>query len=243
MPWKDGGPLPFAQMQRRIGRKVLGPKILLEVPVVLVAFDLLEWGGEDVREQSVEWRRGRLEEAISGKPAMVASPLVRASSWEDLAMQRGQARERRVEGLMLKRLGSPYRAGRKRGDWWKWKIEPYSVDAVLIYAQPGNGRRASLFTDYTFGIWDRGELVPDEVVVAIVSDRIDHTWMFRHPRKTCEAFAAATLQNSPLHNQPVPEFKTLEELQRWFTPLVSEEEAFRDKGSPFAKVIPLHPGN
>jgi DNA ligase-1 len=91
---------------------------------------------------------------------LVASPLVRAASWEELAATRSQARERRVEGLMLKRLGSPYRVGRKRGDWWKWKIEPYSVDAVLIYAQPGNGRRASLFTDYTFGVWDQGELTP-----------------------------------------------------------------------------------
>jgi DNA ligase-1 len=160
MPWMDGRPLPFAEMQRRIGRKELGPKILAEVPVVLVTFDVLEYAGEDVRERPIEWRRARLEEAIAGKPALVASPLIRAGSWEELAATRSQARERRVEGLMLKRLGSPYRVGRKRGDWWKWKIEPYSVDAVLIYAQPGNGRRASLFTDYTFGVWDQGELTP-----------------------------------------------------------------------------------
>ena len=160
MPWKEGLPLPFAEMQRRIGRKELGPKILSEVPVVLVAFDLLEFGGEDVRDRPLEWRRARLEEVIAGRPALVVSPIVHAGSWEELARQRSQARERRVEGLMLKRIGSPYRVGRKRGDWWKWKIEPYSVDAVLIYAQPGNGRRASLFTDYTFGVWQGGELVP-----------------------------------------------------------------------------------
>ncbi len=160
MPWKDGTPLPFAEMQRRIGRKELGPKILSEVPIVLVAFDLLEFGGEDVRERPLKWRRARLEEVIDGKQALVASPIVRAESWAELARERSQARERRVEGVMLKRLGSPYRVGRKRGDWWKWKIEPYSVDAVLIYAQPGNGRRASLFTDYTFGVWQGEELVP-----------------------------------------------------------------------------------
>ena len=163
LPWRDGMPMPFAQMQRRIGRKVLGPKILADVPVVILAYDLLEWQGADIRELPLEERRRRLAELAeatrdSGK--LVLSPVVEAASWEELAALRGQSRERRVEGFMLKRLGSPYRTGRRRGDWWKWKIEPYSVDAVLIYAQPGNGRRASLFTDYTFGVWDGDTLVP-----------------------------------------------------------------------------------
>jgi DNA ligase-1 len=91
---------------------------------------------------------------------MVLSPVIETESWEHLTALRQEARSRRVEGFMLKRRGSPYRVGRRRGDWWKWKIDPYSVDAVLIYAQPGNGKRASLFTDYTFGVWDNGELVP-----------------------------------------------------------------------------------
>jgi DNA ligase-1 len=160
MPWKSGTPLPFAQMQRRIGRKELTSKILAEVPAVLVSYDLLETDGEDVRERPLEWRRSRLEQVAGTKEALVLSPIVEAASWEELKALREQSRARRMEGLMLKRRGSPYRVGRRRGDWWKWKIEPYSVDAVLIYAQPGNGRRASLFTDYTFGIWDRGELVP-----------------------------------------------------------------------------------
>jgi DNA ligase-1 len=160
MPWKHGMPLPFTQMQRRIGRKLLGNKILSEVPAVLVSFDLLELGGEDLRERPLEWRRERLAEIVEGKQSLVLSPLAEAVSWEELAAMRQESRSRGVEGLMLKRRGSPYRVGRRRGDWWKWKIEPYSVDAVLIYAQPGNGRRASLFTDYTFGIWDQGELVP-----------------------------------------------------------------------------------
>jgi DNA ligase-1 len=163
LPWDGSIPLPFAQMQRRIGRKVLGPKILADVPVVLLAYDLLEWRGEDIREWPLERRRAQLE-ALTGSLAttgrIVLSAAVPFGSWEVLAELRRQSRERRVEGFMLKRLGSPYRVGRKRGDWWKWKIEPYSVDCVLIYAQPGHGRRASLMTDYTFAVWDNGELVP-----------------------------------------------------------------------------------
>ena len=148
-------------MQRRIGRKVLGPKILAEVPVVLVAYDLLELNGEDIRERPLEWRRASLESIAPPDSALVVSPTVqRAHVGRHCAQLREQSRARKVEGFMLKRLGSPYRVGRRRGDWWKWKIDPYSVDCVLIYAQPGNGRRASLFTDYTFGVWDEGKLVP-----------------------------------------------------------------------------------
>jgi DNA ligase-1 len=170
MPWKNGAPLPFAQMQRRIGRKVLGPKILADVPVVLVAYDLLEHNGQDIREQPLEWRRAHLESIAPKDSALVLSPVVSGASWEELGAIRNESRERKVEGFMLKRLGSPYRVGRKRGDWWKWKIDPYSVDAVLIYAQPGNGRRASLFTDYTFGVWDEGKLVPFAKAYSGLSD-------------------------------------------------------------------------
>jgi len=163
LPWKEGSPLPFAQMQRRIGRKVLGAKILAEVPVVLLAYDLLEWGGADVREWPLERRRGQLRELVESLGStgrIVLSEEVPFATWEELAEKRLASRDRGVEGFMLKRLGSPYRVGRKRGDWWKWKIEPWSVDCVLIYAQAGSGRRASLLTDYTFGVWDKGELVP-----------------------------------------------------------------------------------
>ena len=163
MPWKDGRPMEFARLQRRIGRKVLGPKILGDVPVVLMAYDLLEFETEDIREHPLEWRRERLAELVrrtEHSRAIVLSECVKAASWQELRELRGESRQRRVEGFMLKRLGSPYRVGRRRGDWWKWKIQPYSIDAVLIYAQPGSGRRASLFTDYTFAVWDGGELVP-----------------------------------------------------------------------------------
>jgi DNA ligase-1 len=160
LPWKDGAPLPFTQMQRRIGRKVLSAKILAEVPVVLVAYDLLELNGEDIRERPLELRRASLQALAPRDSAMVVSPVIAGTDWDKLRELREESRGRKVEGFMLKRLGSPYRVGRRRGDWWKWKINPYSVDCVLIYAQPGNGRRASLFTDYTFGVWDDGKLVP-----------------------------------------------------------------------------------
>jgi DNA ligase-1 len=149
-------------LQRRIGRKTLGKKLLAEVPVVLLAYDLLEDARRDIRELSLEERRARLE-IIGRETASVAlrlSPVVTGRSWEELARRRAESRARNVEGLMLKRHASPYRVGRVRGDWWKWKIEPYTIDAVLILAQRGSGKRASLYTDYTFGLWDDGKLVP-----------------------------------------------------------------------------------
>ena len=170
LPWRGGEPLPFTQMQRRIGRKVLGQRILAEVPVVLLAFDLLEFTGRDVRAEPLEWRRSQLEKFAPPESALVLSPLIRVGSWEELKELRQESRRRKVEGFMLKRFGSLYRVGRRRGDWWKWKIEPYSVDAVLIYAQPGNGRRANLFTDYTFGIWASGQLVPFAKAYSGLSD-------------------------------------------------------------------------
>jgi DNA ligase 1 len=162
LPWKDGQVLPFADLQRRIGRKTVGKKLLAEVPVVLMAYDLIESGGVDLRETPLSERRQRLE-ALSvavNHPALVLSPRIVSDSWDELTLARLDSRARRVEGMMLKRLVSPYRVGRVRGDWWKWKIEPYTVDAVLIYAQPGHGKRSGLFTDYTFGLWDADQLVP-----------------------------------------------------------------------------------
>jgi DNA ligase-1 len=164
LPFRNGQVLPFAQLQRRIGRKTLSRKLLDEIPVVLIVFDLLEHAAADVRSQPLAWRRQELSKTVAAvaerSGALQLSPMVSATSWEELATQRAESRQRHVEGLMLKRLDSPYRVGRVRGDWWKWKIEPYAVDAVLIYAQPGNGKRAGLFTDYTFGLWDAGELLP-----------------------------------------------------------------------------------
>ena len=163
MAWRDDRPLPFAELQRRIGRKRPGAGIRRQVPVALVAYDLLEWRGEDVRQRPLAERRRLLDELIASLPqnaALRLSPRVEAGSWRELAGLQAEARAHDAEGLMLKRLAAPYRVGRVRGDWWKWKVDPYSVDAVLIYAQRGHGRRASLYTDYTFAVWDGGELVP-----------------------------------------------------------------------------------
>jgi DNA ligase 1 len=163
LPWMEGAPLPFAQLQRRIGRKNLGRKILDEVPAVLVAYDLLEEGGADIRQLPLGERRGRLARLLESVPSsgrLILSPSVTASEWSALTDARRTAREIGAEGLMLKRLASEYGVGRRRGDWWKWKVDPLTVDAVLIYAQPGSGRRAGLFTDYTFGIWEGNHLVP-----------------------------------------------------------------------------------
>jgi DNA ligase-1 len=163
LPGAAGAPLPFAQMQRRIGRKTLGRKVLSEVPVVLVAYDLLEERGEDLRARPFAERRQRLATLLAAVPSagrLMLSPAVEATAWPEVERARARAREAGAEGLMLKRLTSAYGVGRRRGDWWKWKVDPHSVDAVLIYAQPGSGRRAGLYTDYTFGIWDGDRLVP-----------------------------------------------------------------------------------
>ena len=161
LAWRDSRPLPFAVLQRRIGRKKLTDKVLAEAPVVFVAYDLLEDEGRDRRDTPLAERRTLLERRVeNGRPFFLASPKVEEPAWEGVARAREEARERGVEGLMLKRLASPYRTGRRKGDWWKWKIDPFQVDAVLVYAQAGHGRRANLLTDYTFAVWSAGELVP-----------------------------------------------------------------------------------
>ncbi len=160
--WQDGV-LPFAVLQRRIGRKSLGKKILAEAPAAFIAFDLLEHNGRDIRTLPLAERRARLEQIISALPAdsrLILSPTEKSLTWAELAERRAESRGRNVEGLMLKRLDAPYPVGRVTGVWWKWKIEPLTVDAVLVYAQRGSGRRASLYTDYTFALWNEGELTP-----------------------------------------------------------------------------------
>ncbi|RON57029.1 ATP-dependent DNA ligase [Pseudomonas frederiksbergensis] len=149
---------PFALLQQRIGRKTLGKKILDDVPVVLLAYDLLEWQGEDWRNHPQAERRTQLEQVIAScnSPVLLASPVLTGEDWFDLARQREASRRLGVEGMMLKARDALYGVGRTKdmGVWWKWKVDPFSVDAVLIYAQRGHGRRASLFSDYTFAVWD-----------------------------------------------------------------------------------------
>ena len=181
---QEGGPLPFATLQRRIGRKKLTEKVLAEAPAVFLGFDLLGIEGRDIRERPLAERRADLERLLApGKPFLLVSPRIEVAGWENLARSREEARGRGVEGLMLKRLSSPYRTGRKRGDWWKWKIDPFTVDAVLLYAQAGHGRRANLLTDYTFGVWSGGELVPVAKAYSGLSDEEILTldgWIRRH---------------------------------------------------------------
>ena len=161
LPFLNEQPLPFNKLQTRIGRKVLNPKLLREVPVAFVAYDLLEWQSEDVRNWPLTKRRDQLAKICATSSAVLKlSPTITVESWEDLGRERARARELFSEGIMLKRKNSIYRDGRRRGDWWKWKIDPFTIDAVMIYAMSGHGRRANLYTDYTFAVWKDGHLVP-----------------------------------------------------------------------------------
>jgi DNA ligase-1 len=157
--WRDGRARPFGELQQRIGRKRLSARILADTPVHLIAYDLLEHEGVDIRARSLRERRDLLERILSGITWATVSPSLVANDWDTLKAERDRSRTVCVEGLMLKRLDSAYRAGRQRGVWWKWKIDPYSFDGVLIYAQPGRGRRANLLTDYTFAVRDGESLV------------------------------------------------------------------------------------
>ncbi len=163
LAWGDDAPRPFAHLQRRIGRKTVPKKLLEEAPARILAYDLLEAGGEDLRAQPFDARRARLEAILAALPPNLPigpSPLVAIEDWSSLAAIRETARGRGAEGLMLKRGTSLYHVGRKRGDWVKWKLDPWSVDAVMLYAQSGSGRRATLFTDFTFAVRDGDDLVP-----------------------------------------------------------------------------------
>jgi DNA ligase-1 len=217
LAFRDERPMPFSALQQRIGRQKQVAQLARTVPVVFMAYDILEDAGEDVRNLSQADRRERLESRIeeavrvrieptaeftlTAEPASGAdvvssfsrtpgvlrpSPLVAPASWSELAAMRAESRTRGVEGFMLKRRASAYGVGRKRGDWWKWKIDPYTIDAVLIYAQPGSGRRASLLTDYTFGVWSKGELVPiAKAYSGLSNDEIAEMdrWIRRHTRE------------------------------------------------------------
>lgn len=154
-------PLPFSALQTRIGRKTITKKQLQEAPAAFIAYDLLEWKGHDLRQHPLLERRQLLEQLIAttANPVLRCSPLIPFSEWTALTELRLQARENGSEGLMLKRRNAPYQAGRKRGDWWKWKLDPLVIDGVLIYAQKGHGRRSNLFTDYTFAVRNGEQLV------------------------------------------------------------------------------------
>ena len=171
----DGRPAPFALLQQRIGRKTLTKKVLADAPAAFIAYDLLEQAGQDLRAAPQHQRRARLQ-ALLAESALGLSPLVEAPGWPALAALRDESRARGVEGLMLKRRDAAYGTGRTKAEglWWKWKIDPMSVDCVLVYAQAGHGRRASVYTDYTFAVWNRAPAHAQEaqaVVDAIAARR------------------------------------------------------------------------
>ncbi len=203
LAFAHGAPLPFAVLQRRIGRQKLTPRILAEAPAAFMAYDLLEENGTDLRTLPLHERRARLKRLVSqaAQERLTLSAPVTAPSWEALAAERAHSRERAVEGLMLKKLDSAYLVGRKRGDWWKWKIDPYTIDAVLLYAQPGSGRRATLLSDLTFGLWDAGVLVPvAKAYSGLTDEEVDalDRWIRQH---TVERFGPVR------HVEPVHVFE------------------------------------
>lgn len=162
LAYSGNHPLPFSHLQRRLGRKSVTPKLVKEIPVVFMAYDLLEIEDKDIRSLPLKERRALLYKFMHDVQyerllLSMHFPLVR---WEEAIEKMQSARKNYTEGLMLKKWDSPYLAGRKRGYWWKYKIDPLTIDAVLLYAEPGKGRRAALYTDYTFAVWNEGELVP-----------------------------------------------------------------------------------
>ncbi|WP_416399166.1 ATP-dependent DNA ligase [Allohahella sp. A8] len=195
----EGRPADFNQLQRRLGRKKVSEKMQRDIPIVCLVFDCLEFEGEDLRQRPLTERRAYIDRILKTQPEANAGlqplrtlpPVVvdvsqkdsRAGHWQGLESLRQESRERGVEGLMLKRLDSVYEAGRVRGGWWKWKIEPYTVDAVMLYAQAGHGRRSNLYTDYTFAVRAGEELVPFAKAYSGLTDaeirRLDH-WIRRH---------------------------------------------------------------
>ncbi|GAA4803964.1 ATP-dependent DNA ligase [Olivibacter ginsenosidimutans] len=187
LPYKDGQVLSFVIMQTRIGRKQLNKKILETAPLAMICYDLLEYEGKDIRNVPLIERRHLLETLLTERslahvPLMI-SPRVACQTWNDVEEEKNKAHDYRCEGVMLKRKNSIYEAGRRRGNWWKWKIDPYTIDGVLIYGQRGHGRRANLYTDYTFAVWDGDELVPFAKAYSGLTDKelleVD-AWIKRH---------------------------------------------------------------
>lgn len=162
LAYKDH-PLPFNQLQKRLGRKNPGKKICKNIPVFFMVYDVFEYQREDIRHLSLSKRKNIIKQwhqlnALS-MPNILLSPELPFSHWKELKTLQSNARENHAEGLMLKKQGSAYLTGRKKGEWWKWKVEPLHFDGVLTYAMRGHGRRANLYTDFTFAVWKNNELI------------------------------------------------------------------------------------
>lgn len=172
LAYRDGSPLPFNLLQTRIGRKSVGKKLLQDAPISLIGYDILEFKSKDLRETPLAERRKILNELVKtcGHPKLLLSKSVESKSWEDLELLREESRKHFAEGFMLKEKSSNYEVGRKKGGWWKWKIDPLTIDGVMIYAQKGHGRRADLYSDYTLAVWDGEQLVPFAKAYSGLSD-------------------------------------------------------------------------
>jgi DNA ligase-1 len=162
LAWSSGEPAPFSSLQKRLGRKNPSRKILADNPVKIVVYDMLEFREEDLRNITLRKRRDMLGEFLESinSPMLCLSKQIPANTWEDVCSARTRSRDVKAEGVMIKKFDSPYVSGRKRGFWWKWKVDPLCVDAVLVYAMRGHGRRANLYTDYTFAVWEGDLLLP-----------------------------------------------------------------------------------
>jgi DNA ligase 1 len=246
LPVKNGQVLNFNVLQTRIGRKNVTRKHLDEAPAGIFAYDLLEEDGLDIRHLPLSERRRRLAAIVAdvNLPQLILSPAIDFDSWQQLSEKRLTARDNNSEGIMLKRRSSPYQVGRKRGDWWKWKIDPLTIDAVMIYAQKGAGRRSNLYTDYTFAVKDGDKLVAFTKAYSGLTDKefaqVDN-FVKRNslekfgPVRTVkpelvfeiafEGIAASTRHKSGValrfprisrwrHDKPVSEINTLEDLKK-----------------------------
>ncbi|MBA3238872.1 MAG: ATP-dependent DNA ligase [Parachlamydiaceae bacterium] len=160
LAYKDCHPLPFAELQKRLGRKNVSKAMIEKVPIVFMIYDILEYKGEDIRSKSMSERRSIIEQLPINSPNLILSEEIKCEDWNSIHAFRLESRERATEGIMLKKRDSVYGVGRQKGYWWKYKVDPMTLDAVLIYAQAGSGRRANLFTDYTFALWKDKELIP-----------------------------------------------------------------------------------
>ncbi len=175
LPFSEGKVLPFNVLQSRLGRKNVSKKLLEQAPIVFMGYDILEFEGADIREWKLEERRKVLKQVIkkADQPVLRLSQEIQFQTWQELEDLREQSRAHAAEGIMLKRRSSPYQVGRTKGDWWKWKVDPFTVDAVMIYAQRGHGRRANLYSDYTFAVWneDQTSLIPFTKAYSGLSDK------------------------------------------------------------------------
>lgn len=170
--YRAGHPLPFSLLQTRIGRKTISKQLLRDAPVGFICYDVLEFGGKDLRVHPILERRNILVQIAKeiDAPNFQISPCVEVQNWHEASNLQKTSRSMLAEGFMLKKKSSSYEVGRKQGNWWKWKIEPLTIDGVVLYAQKGHGRRANIYSDYTIAVWENEKLIPFAKVYSGLTD-------------------------------------------------------------------------